>query len=235
MIRIKNLHKKFGNIEVLKDINIDFSDSAITMIVGPNGSGKTTLIKSILGLVIPDKGEYYLNEEKINNKWEYKRNISYLPQIAQFPENLTVQELIQFVKSIRDHYSDEKLLIEKFDLKKHLNKKIKTLSGGTLQKLGIILAFMYDCPILILDEPTNGLDPLSFYHFKEILLDEKRKGKCIIITTHIVSFVEEIADEILFMLEGTIYFKGKLEALKELTNEKHLDKAIAKIVEHQYA
>lgn len=234
MIKIENLYKSFGNIEVLKNINVEFSNSSITMIIGPNSSGKTTLIKSILGMVIPNKGNIFFNGEKINNKWQYKQKISYLPQIAQYPENLSIQELINFVKSIRINYIHEEELIEMFNLKKHLNKKIKTLSGGTLQKLNIVLAFMYDSPVFILDEPTNGLDPLSLYYFKEIILNEKSKGKCIIITSHIVSFVEEIADEILIIIEGSVYFKGKIEDLKNMTKEKHLDKAILKITKQEY-
>jgi len=121
-------------------------------------------------------------------------------------------------------------LIELFDLEPFLDKKLGNLSGGTKQKVNIVLTFMFESDLIILDEPTTGLDPISLIHLKEIIHREKEKGKTILITTHIMSFVEEIADEIVFLLDGEIYFKGTSKELKERTGQKDLEHAIANLI-----
>jgi Cu-processing system ATP-binding protein len=213
MLEIKRLFKKFGKLQVLDDVNLDIKVPGIYAVLGPNGSGKTTLIKSILGMVIPDKGDIIFDNEKIKNKYEYRRQISYLPQIARFPENLTCWELISMIKNIREQKSDEDPLIQIFDLDKHLDKDLKYLSGGTKQKINLVLAMMFDSPVLIFDEPTAGLDPLALLRFKELLSNLKSKGKIIILTTHEINFVEQVADSIIFLLDGKVYFNGTIENL----------------------
>ena len=193
MIQVKDVVKFYGKHEVLKSVSVDLKGGRIISILGPNASGKTTLIKCILGMVIPSDGMILYNNNEIKGEWKYKKDINYLPQIAQFPENLSVSELIRFIESIRgsSHRKDE--LINLFELKEHLNEKVSVLSGGTKQKINILLAFMYDNPVYILDEPTNGLDPLALVRLKKLIEDEKNKGKCIIITTHIMQLVEDLA------------------------------------------
>src|SRR5690606_32802704 len=209
MIVIDNLHKKFGKNEVLKGIDLKISTGGIFAVLGPNGSGKTTLIKSILGMVIPDSGSISLNGNSIKRDWKYRNNIDYLPQIANFPSNLTVNELIKMIKDLRsDKVADDERLIELFKLQPFLDKKLGNLSGGTKQKVNLVLTFMFDSPLVILDEPTTGLDPISHLRLKKLITAEKEKGKTILITSHIMGFVEEIADEIVFLLEGKIYFRG---------------------------
>ena len=109
------------------------------------------------------------------------------------------------------------------------------LSGGTKQKVNIVLTFMFDSDLIILDEPTNGLDPIALIHLKELIQKEKTKGKTILITTHIMSFVNEVADEIVFLLDGKIYFKGTVDELKKQTNNDNLEHAIANLIAKQYA
>jgi len=230
MIEIKSLNKKFGKLTVLDGLDLDIGKEGIFAILGPNGSGKTTLIKSILGMVIPDKGDIKLEEESILGKWNYRNKINYLPQIANFPANLTVKELIEMVKNLRPKEAHDTDLIELFDVQPFLDKKLGNLSGGTKQKVNIILTFMFESDLIILDEPTTGLDPISLIHLKEIIQKEKEKGKTILITTHIMSFVEEVADEIVFLLDGKIYFKGSSTALKEQTGQLDLEHAIAKLI-----
>ena len=116
------------------------------------------------------------------------------------------------------------------DLEPFLDKKLGNLSGGTKQKVNIVLTFMFESDLIILDEPTTGLDPISLIHLKELIHLEKKKGKTILITTHIMSFVEEIADEIVFLLDGEIYFKGSSDELKERTGQVDLEHAIAKLI-----
>lgn len=235
MIEIKKLNKKFGKLTVLDELDLSIDSGGIFAILGPNGSGKTTLIKSILGMVIPDRGDIFIQGESVLKKWKYRNEIDYLPQIANFPANLTVSELIIMVKNLRPKPALEKPLIELFNLQPYLDKKLGNLSGGTKQKVNLVLTFMFDSPLIILDEPTNGLDPVSLIRLKDLINKEKEKGKTLLITTHIMSFVEEVADEIVFLLDGNIYFKGDVKSLKEKTKQVDLERAIAKIISKENA
>ncbi|MAM30620.1 MAG: copper ABC transporter ATP-binding protein [Flavobacteriaceae bacterium] len=233
MIHIENLYKSFGKNKVLEGIDLSISDKGIFAILGPNGSGKTTLIKSILGMVIPDNGTISINGNSIKNKWNYRNKIDYLPQIANFPANLTVQELIKMIKDLRNLRGEDQQLIDLFKLSPFLNKKLSNLSGGTKQKVNLLLTLMFDSPLIILDEPTTGLDPIALLHLKKLILQEKAKGKTILITSHIMSFVEEMADQIVFLLEGKVYFKGDITALLTQTDEPNFEHAIANLLTKQ--
>jgi Cu-processing system ATP-binding protein len=235
MIAFKNLHKSFGKLTVLDGLDLTIKKGGIFAILGPNGSGKTTLIKCLLGMVIPNKGEITYNDESVLKKWDYRNNLNYLPQIANFPPNLTVIELINMVKNLRPKQSNEEELIKLFGLKNFLSKKLGNLSGGTKQKVNIVLTFMFDSDLIILDEPTTGLDPIALIHLKELIQKEKKKGKTILITTHIMSVVDELADEIVFLLDSKIYFKGSVTALKKQTENDNLEHAIANLISKQYA
>ncbi|PCI11423.1 MAG: copper ABC transporter ATP-binding protein [Flavobacteriaceae bacterium] len=230
MIQINNLHKKFGKLVVLDGLDLEINSGGIFAILGPNGSGKTTLIKSILGMVIPNKGDIQIDNQSVLKKWEYRNEINYLPQIANFPANLSVKELIAMVKNLRPKKANDTDLIKLFSLEAFLDKKLGNLSGGTKQKVNIVLTFMFDSEIIILDEPTTGLDPIALIHLKEIIQKEKSKGKTILITSHIMSFVEEVSDEIVFLLDGEIYFKGSITDLKKQTNQADLEHAIANLI-----
>ena len=235
MVNIQNLHKKFGKNQVLNGVDLTIKEGGIFAILGPNGSGKTTLIKCILGMVIPQKGIISIHGQSIKNNSDYRFKIDYLPQIANFPSNLKVRELIKMIKDLRSNTSKDKQLIELFKLEPFLDKKLGTLSGGTKQKVNIVLTFMFNSPIIILDEPTSGLDPLSLIRLKDLIQAEKAKGKTILITSHIMSFVEEMADEIVFILEGKIYFKGCISELKKKTNQPDFEHAIASILTENHA
>jgi len=235
MIAFNNLHKSFGKLTVLDGLDLSIKKGGIFAILGPNGSGKTTLIKCLLGMVIPNEGEIIFVNESVLKKWDYRNNLNYLPQIANFPPNLTVIELINMVKNLRPKESNEQDLIELFGLNEFLNKKLGNLSGGTKQKVNIVLTFMFDSDLIILDEPTTGLDPIALIHLKELIQKEKDNGKTILITTHIMSVVEELADEIVFLLDGKIYFKGSIKALKKQTENDNLEHAIANLISKQYA
>jgi Cu-processing system ATP-binding protein len=230
MVEITDLHKRFGKNKVLNGINLNINEGGIFAVLGPNGSGKTTIIKSILGMVIPNSGSIKVFDTSIKNNSEYRHKIDYLPQIANFPSNLKVNELIKMIKDLRGSTDEDQYLIETFKLGPFLNKKLGTLSGGTKQKVNILLTFMFNSPIIILDEPTTGLDPISLIRLKELIQKEKSKGKTILITSHIMSFVEEVADEIVFILEGKIYFKGSIAELKAKTEQTNFEHAIATIL-----
>lgn len=234
MIQFQEIKKNFGKLEVLKKLNLEIKEGGIFAVLGPNGSGKTTLIKSALGMVIPQHGHITINNQKVLNQWKYREKIDYLPQIANFPSNLKVIELINMIKDIRGKNCRDKELIELFRITPFLNKKLGTLSGGTKQRVNLVLTFMFDSPLIVLDEPTSGLDPVALITLKELIIKEKEKGKTIIITSHIMSFVEELADEIVFLLEGEIYFQGSVTELKKQTHQSSFEYAIASILKDQY-
>ena len=235
MVTIENLHKKFGKNQVLSGVDLNISEGGIFAVLGPNGSGKTTLIKSILGMVIPNKGSISVLGENIKKKSDYRHKIDYLPQIANFPSNLKVKELIKMIKDLRKPTTEDQRLIELFKIEPFLDKKLGNLSGGTKQKVNLVLTFMFDSPLIILDEPTTGLDPIALIRLKDLIKAEKTKGKTILITSHIMSFVEEISDEIVFILEGKIYFKGSISELKTKTQQPDFEHAIASILTNNHA
>jgi Cu-processing system ATP-binding protein len=230
MIKIDQLYKSFGKKEVLKGIDLSIQKPGIYAVLGPNGSGKTTLIKCVLGMCIPDSGILCFQENNVRGKHLYRDQIDYLPQIAHFPENLKVRELLSMIKDIRKRDSREEELIGLFQLEPFLDIRLRNLSGGTRQRVNLVQALMYDNPVLILDEPTVGLDPLAIQTLKKLIQREKAKGKLIIITTHIMSFAEEMADNIIFLLEGNIHFSGELKTLMTNYNESNLEKIIAQIM-----
>lgn len=229
MIKYSKLNKKFGKLEVLKDLNLEIRKGSINAILGPNGSGKTTLIKCLLGMVIPDSGTIEINGKEVKGQWMYREEIDYMPQIANFPPNLKVKEIISMIKDIRNREARDLELIEYFGLQPFLNKQLSNLSGGTKQKVNIVLAFMFDNPLLILDEPTNGLDPVALLKLKELIAKEIKRGKTILFTTHIIRLVEELAEDIVFLLEGKTYYQGPVAGLLEKHEAKDLEHAIADI------
>lgn len=230
MISFHQLEKNFGRNRVLRGIDLTLNQPGITAILGPNGSGKTTLLKCLLGLVIPDSGVIRFMDQPIKDKHLYRREIAHVPQSADFPENLSPNELLQMSKDLHPAITRENMLIDLFELKPEMEKKMGNLSGGNRQKVNLLLGLMYDNPVIILDEPSNGLDPLSFLNLKKFLLDEGTRNKQILVTTHMMSFVEEIADHIIFLLDGQIYFNGSPEELIDREGESGLEEAIANIL-----
>lgn len=233
MIQLQQLHKSFRTNHVLQGIDLSFPASGIVALLGPNGSGKTTLLKSILGMVIPDEGNILFQGEAILGKYDYRKTIGYLSQIVQFPENLTGRELIDLMKQMKGGITREEELISLFNIEGELDKKMGTLSGGNKQKINITLAMMHNDALVILDEPSTGLDPLSLRKFKNFLLREKEMGKLIIVTTHIMSLAEELADDIIFIMNGKVHYEGSLTNLLVLHLEDDLEAAIANILEHK--
>lgn len=230
MISISGLHKYYGNNHVLKGIDLQVPGNMVTAVLGPNGSGKTTLIKSLLGLAIPQEGNIEIDGKEISGTYQYRDQIGYLPQIARFPENLKVRELIEMVSDIRNKRPDTRGLMERFGLQEYHQVPLRQLSGGTRQKVNILLAFVYDSKYYILDEPTVGLDPVSLLTMKELIRSEAARKKTVLLTTHIINLVEEIADHIVFLLEGRIYFSGTKEELKSSRGTENLEKSIASIL-----
>lgn len=232
MIEIKDLKKNFGDLPVLKGMSLAIPKGQATGIVGPNGAGKTTLIKTILGLVKPDSGIVTVNGNPLDGDGLYRRNIGYMPQVARYPDNMKVQELLDFIKGLREQEPVfEKELIDQFNLGSELKKQLRTLSGGNRQKVGATLAMMFDPDILFFDEPTAGLDPKSSHTFKQRVEKEKISGKTVIITSHIMSELEQLVDYVIFVLDGKIRYYGSIKNLLEESNEERLEAAIASMME----
>jgi Cu-processing system ATP-binding protein len=232
MIIAENIVKNFGSLKALSNVSLTFSKGECIALLGPNGSGKTTLIKSILGMVVPDSGALHFNGEHTQGKWLYRNQIGYMPQIGRYPENMTIANVIDMMKDLRKNPNEQldEQLIESFGLAHMMNKKMRTLSGGTTQKVSASLAFLFNPAVLILDEPTAGLDPLSSEILKQKILKEKRNGKLVIITSHVLSELDDLVTQVAYMQDGSLLFHQTLAALKEETGEVKLSAAISNIM-----
>jgi len=232
MIEIKGLNKSFGRNNVLNNIDLSINGGKIYAVLGHNGSGKTTLIKSLFGLVVPKSGGIEVNGKSIKKDFEYKRGLAYISQIARFPQNLTVVELFSMISDLRSEKMKFDELVDLFDIRKELNKKLGHLSGGTRQKVNVVSALMIDAAVLVCDEPTVGLDPSSLVKLKKLLVQEREKGKTIILITHIISLVEELADEVFLLQDGYLNFSGTVDELKKQEGDNNLEMALVKMMEH---
>lgn len=212
MIRVEGLAKFYGRIRALQGVDLTLRPGQVTGLLGPNACGKTTLIKSILGLVIPDSGRIEIDGRVIGPDGQHRRKIGYLPQNPDFPANLSIRELFEMMADIRgEKASRQEELVRLFGLESSLKRVFSTLSGGTKQKVGATLAFMFDAPILILDEPTVGLDPVAALHLKGLVRDAVARGRSVLLVSHIVSEIEQLVSDIVFLLEGRVVFSGSLE------------------------
>jgi len=231
LITVKTLVKVFGKNRVLKNIDLTIESGKVTALVGPNGSGKTTLIKTILGLVRPTNGTIEVDGTTVTEDYLYRNKIGYMPQIAKYPDNLTGNEIVSLIRSIREsnEFSDVELMIP-LKLEPEMEKPFKNLSGGTKQKISALISFAFNPKIIILDEPTAGLDPISSSYFKDLVLKQKEKKKTIVLTSHLMNEVQELSDEIVFLLEGEIKFKGTINSLLEDKKETKLERAIAELM-----
>jgi Cu-processing system ATP-binding protein len=232
MIIATNVTKKFGKLTALNDINTTCNKGQSISLIGPNGSGKTTFIKCLLGMVVPDSGFITFNKQNISHDWKYREQIGYMPQIGRYPDNMSIAQILVMMKDIRKKTSadlDEEL-IEAFELNKIMDKRMRTLSGGTRQKVSAALAFLFNPEVLILDEPTAGLDPLATEILKEKIRKVKNEGKLILITSHVLSDLDDIISEIMYMQDGQLVFHKTWELLKKDTGEEKLSRAIANVM-----
>lgn len=233
MISITNLYKRFGKLEVLKSVNTQFNAGEVVSLIGPNGSGKTTLIKTILGLVKPDRGSIEVNGVLVNGSPTYRASIGYMPQIGRYPDNMKVGQLLNMIREIRSSSHQDTELEEEFTMNLLREKALGTLSGGTKQKVNATLAFLFNPPVLILDEPTAGLDPMATEILKSKIAREKKKNKLIIVTSHVLSDLQELTTHVAYMQEGKLVFKKDLLTLQQETGEEKLGPAIAQIMRQQ--
>ncbi len=235
MIKLKNISKHFGKLKALDEVTTICEKAECIALIGPNGCGKTTLIKTILGMVVPDSGSITFKGENIINHWHYRDQIGYMPQMGRYPDNMTIGQVLGMMKDIRDKSEGlDEDLIKAFSVQNLLNKRMGTLSGGTIQKVSAALAFLFNPSVLILDEPTAGLDPVASELFKEKILAERDKGKLILITSHILSDLDDLVSRIMYMQEGKLIFHKSIEELRLDTGEERLVKSIAQVMISNY-
>lgn len=235
MIEVRDISKRFGKLEVLKRVSASFQRGSSFAIVGPNGSGKTTLIKSILGMVLPDSGSVTFDGKDIAGQWHYRENIGYMPQIGRYPDNMKIGQLLGMIRDLRGagRKTDDELIRE-LRLDELSGKRMHTLSGGTRQKVSAAIAFLFDPAVLILDEPTAGLDPLSVEILKAKILKERDKRKIFLITSHIMSDLDELSSDLLYIEDGVVRYTNPLATLKRETGEEKLGKAIASMMRSNF-
>ncbi len=216
MIKIENLMKDYGNIRALRGVSLDIERGETFAIVGPNGAGKTTLLNAIVGLVHPSGGKITVDSIEVSkNPKEIKKRIGYVPQRISFHENLSVFEVIEFYGALRgiNNFNLANVL-SAVGILEQKNKRVGALSGGMLQRLALAQAIISDPPILILDEPTISLDSEGRIAFKKLIREEKRKGKTILLSSHILSYIEELADRIAILVRGKVVALDTLGGLR---------------------
>ncbi len=225
MITIKNLNKSYGKQQVLHDINLTLEQGQCIGFVGPNGCGKTTLMNCILGLVTPQSGEVLVNGINVQENQSYRQHIGFMQQNSCFPENMSVRETFRTIQDVRGTNTGlDKELYDAYEIESIAEKKTKTLSGGTSQKVNAALAFLFNPDILILDEPTASLDPLAANILKEKIV--KEKNKLVFITSHILSELEGIVTHIIFMEEGHILFFKPVDQLLKESQQDNVSQAV---------
>jgi Cu-processing system ATP-binding protein len=232
-VRFAGLRKRYGPLEVLRGVDARFEPGRVSAILGPNGAGKTTLLKCLLGLVRPDEGHVEVGDARVNGEAAYRRDIGYMPQLPRFPGNLSGHDLVALLADLRgfDGVPDEEL-IERLGLSDELAKPFRNLSGGTRQKVNAALAFRFRAPVLVLDEPTAGLDPVASRTLKEKVRRERDLGRTVLLTSHDLGQVEALADDILFLLDGRVRYRGSLESLLSATGHADLEGAVAELLLH---
>lgn len=212
LLECKNVNKKFGRKEVLKNVNLTIPKGKIIGLLGPNGSGKTTLIKLINGLLEPNSGEILVKGEKVGTG--SKKIISYLPERSYVDFNMKVKELIKYFSDFYDNFDSDKAykLLEKLNI--NADDKLTTMSKGMKEKVGLIMVMSRKADLYILDEPIGGVDPATRDYILDTILTNFNEGASVIISTHLIADIEKILDEVIFIKEGAIYLTGDADKLR---------------------
>lgn len=217
MIIVKNVSKQYGNFCALKNINLEMTHGVYGLLA-PNGAGKTTLIKMLSTLIFPSEGEILYEGKNIQDMdEEYRTLLGYLPQQFGFYKNYTPKQYLLYLAALKGIEKREAVsiipdILDKVALRDVMNKKMRKFSGGMIQRVGIAQALLNDPKILILDEPTAGLDPKERARFRH-LLSELARDRLVIISTHIVSDIESIANEIIMIKNQQILIKDSVEMI----------------------
>jgi ABC-type multidrug transport system ATPase subunit len=207
-IEVQNLTKRFGEFTALNDVSFTVEQGETVALLGPNGSGKTTALKCMVGLTIPSSGTISIGNYDLRTQAQQaKQLMSYLPQRVEFHEQLTAREVLRFFCRLRrlpPERIDETLATPSFHFNGFSDKAVGQFSGGMLQRLGLAVACLPNAPVLILDEPTSSLDPLSVIQFRQFVASLKSEGKTIVFSSHILNDVRQLADRVAIMVGGRL-------------------------------
>jgi Cu-processing system ATP-binding protein len=236
VIRVRGLSKSFGRLPVLANVDFEVRPGAVTALVGPNASGKTTLIKTILGLVHQDGGAIELDGVALNGGDRGLARIGYMPQTPHFPQHLTGRDLLGMLANLRGVATPPDLtLADELRLGDVIDTPFGVMSGGTKQKLNAVIAFAFRPEILILDEPTAGLDPVSSAIVKDRIVRERTSGRTVLVTSHVMTELEELANDVVCLVDGRVVFVGSVVALKRDTRQASLERAVAHVLSRSRA
>ena len=229
-LELQEVSKRFGRNTVLDRVSFGVRPGRVSAILGPNAAGKSTAIKIVLGLVRPDGGRVMVNGTAAGSDPSYRSAVGYMPQSARFPDNLTGHEVVAMLRDLRPGLVPDERLFEELGLTLQMGKPTRTLSVGTRQKLNAAIAFMFRPSLLILDEPTAGLDPVASSVLKNRIAECREQGSTVVLTSHVLAEVEELADDVIGVLEGRVAYAGTLRQLAQLTGETRLERAVAQLM-----
>lgn len=217
LLECKNLTKTYGKHPALSNINLQIDGGHIIGLLGPNGSGKTTLIKLIAGLLSPTSGELYIKEEPIGI--ESKKIVSYLPDHTYLNDGMTVNEIIHFFADFYDNFEITRAydMLSKLDIDP--KRKLKTLSKGTKEKVQLILVMSRKADLYLLDEPIAGVDPAARDYILNTIISNYDENASILISTHLISDIENILDEVIFIKDGCIQMQTSVDDIRERDNK----------------
>lgn len=213
ILQFKNIEKRFGNIVALNNVTIDVPQGSVLALLGPNGAGKSTLFGCLLGLIFPTSGEVLLREQNVRDC--DRRSFGYVPERISLYQQRTVWENGLFFAKLRGHDEHElEKQLKRVGLYNVYDRKVRQLSKGMLQRLGLAIALCGQPKLLVLDEPFNGLDPVVLDKLQEILRVEKERGATLLISTHTISAVENLATHVAILLQGHVAATGTLAELR---------------------
>lgn len=216
LVKCNNLCKNFDNKIILKDVNLSIQKGRIVGLLGKNGMGKTTLIKLINDLLTPTSGEVLINGETPNVN--SKRVISYLPERTYLDKSMKVSQIITFFEEFYDNFNKEKAIKLLKDLDLDINAKVNKMSKGMQEKLQLILVMSREAELYILDEPLGGVDPATRDYILDTILSNFSEGASVIISTHIISDIERILDDVIFIDKGKIILTSSADDLRKKKN-----------------
>jgi len=216
-IRIKGLTKYYGPTRGIEDLDLEVQSGEIFGFLGPNGAGKTTTIRCMMNTLLPTKGEIKISDELVSRRNpSLREKIGYVPGELALPEYYTVNEFLNYIEAMRAKPAMRRQeIIDRFDLNSNLSKKIGALSKGNKQKVGIVAAFMNDPDVLIMDEPTAGLDPLLQQEVYKLLLESKNEGKTLFMSSHNLEEVQRVCDRVGIVNDGFLISIQDIDSLNK--------------------
>jgi len=233
-VRFEGVEKRYGRLDVLRGLTLGLPRGTVTALVGPNGSGKTTLLKILLGLVRPDAGTVAVfGPDGRPVDGDVRATLGYMPQSPRFPENLTGREVLDLVRGLRPGADTDTELLDVFGLETFLDRPVRTLSGGQRQRISAAVTMLFRPTVVVLDEPTAGLDPIASAALKDKVLAARDAGTTFLLTSHVMSEVAELSDRVAYLHEGRVAFAGAPHDLSARTGEAVLERAVAALMQGQ--